>query len=135
MLLGRGLDIDECLVRYRIHEANTSHANAIDDFEPWRRRHWERLAWQSREGTKAYTQMLFDLYNHASDGVAEAELERCRQAAIEKLTEYNLTAGYYQSVAAVSRIQRVRSLFRLVCLTFKLELKRLCPVLQSRNDH
>jgi glycosyltransferase involved in cell wall biosynthesis len=135
VLLGPRLHIDESLVRYRVHEGNISQAYAVDRYATWLKRHHERAIWQSREGTKAYLQMLSDLYSQACDSMNPEEIYQGRWAAMEKLMEYSAMSAYFTEDTSVPLIARLRSLYRLAWLVCKLQVKRALPFLRSRNDH
>ncbi len=134
LILGPALHVDECLVRYRIHSANISQAYAVGDYEAWVNRHQQKAVWQSREGAKAYVQMLLDLHSRTCNQTSATDVEESRWAAIEKLAEYDMMSAYYRRSNAVRPFARLRSVSRLVWLLVKLQIKRGCPVLQSRND-
>jgi len=134
MLLGPTRHIEECLVRYRIHKENISQAYAVEDYEPWVERHHEKAAWQSSEGAKAYLQMLVDLHSRACDPIDNAEIEKSRWAAMEKLIEYNMMSAYYRKGNTVPVSVRMRSLSRLIWMLSKCQIKRALPFIQARND-
>ena len=133
MLLGPTRHIEEPLVRYRIHKENISQAYAVEDYESWAKRHHEKATWQTREGVKAYLQMLGDLYSNEATNYGTEELERARWVAAEKLAEQQMLAAYYQQQSAVPLRMRIASLWRLGRLAVKLSIKTLLPFIQRRN--
>lgn len=135
--LGSWIFIKEPLVKYRVHEENISQVYYVEEFASWRPKHRQRTAWQRREGQKAALQMLSDLYSRAGDGnlrVDRRNVRAARRGATRRLLEDQLLEDAYSGEWSVPLWNWWLFVVHLAVLIWKISLRRMLPILETRND-
>jgi len=133
-LLGEWLFIDEPLVKYRVHGDNISEAYHIEEFEVWREHHHKATLFQTREGQKAFLQMLNDLYSPVSSALDQTAVRRARTIAAQQLKRDQLLECFYSHEWAPSLHEWWREWARWTVQLAKVTVKVVMPWIERRND-